>query len=157
MRPEGEAGAIVLFDGQCNLCNGSVQFIIRRDPHRRYRFASLQSDAGSEIAQRYGRDPEGRDTLLLLQDGRLYDRSTAALRIARSLTGMWPLLFAFIVVPAPLRDMVYRWIAKNRYRWFGKTETCAIPTPETRGRFLADQGYFQSCRNPSPAEERHNT
>jgi predicted DCC family thiol-disulfide oxidoreductase YuxK len=135
---EREKFAIVLFDGQCNLCNRSVKFIVRRDAHYRFRFASLQSESGRKIVEEHGKNPADRDTILLLQDGKLYDRSTAALRIARALTGPWPLLFAFIVVPVFVRDIVYRLIANNRYRWFGKTETCMIPTPDIRARFLTD-------------------
>ena len=128
----------VLFDGKCNLCNGSVKFIIRHDPGKRFRFVSLQSDRGREIVERHGRDPGDVDTILLLQNDRIYDRSSAALRVARGLTFPWPLLSAFLLVPAPLRDLVYRWIAANRYRWFGKTEACMMPTADIRSRFLTD-------------------
>ena len=138
METETEPFSIVMFDGQCNLCNGSVKFIIRHDPRRRFRFVSLQSDSGRKIVEGHGRNPEDVDTILLLENGRLYERSTVALRVARALTVPWPLLYALIVVPPPLRDLVYRWIARNRYRWFGKTDACMMPTPDMRARFLSD-------------------
>lgn len=129
---------IVLFDGVCNLCNGTVQFIIDRDPSGAFRFAALQSDAGKTALAARGRAaPEGEpDSVLLLDGDRVYERSDAALRIARRLSGAWRLFFVFIVVPRFLRDLVYRFIAKHRYRWFGKTEECRVPTPELRARFL---------------------
>ena len=138
MGADREEVGIILFDGKCNLCNGSVKFIIRRDPAGQFRFASLQSDLGRKIVEEHGGNPDDLDTILLARGDRLYDRSTAALQIARRLKGAWPLLFALIVVPRPLRDLVYRWIARNRYRWFGKTDACMLPSPEIRARFLTD-------------------
>jgi predicted DCC family thiol-disulfide oxidoreductase YuxK len=133
----GGQGAVVLFDGVCNLCNGSVNFIIDRDPTARFRFAALQSSQATELLARLGQAPQPEpQSVLLVEDGRLYERSTAALRIARRLRGGWKLLYAFIVVPRPLRDAVYGFIARNRYRWFGKSEACRVPTPELRARFL---------------------
>ena len=128
----------VLFDGHCNLCSGSVKFIIRWDRHRRFHFASLQSEVGRRIVEQFGGNPADIETILLLEDGRLYDRSSAALRIARRLGFPLPLFSALLVVPAPLRDLVYRWIARNRYRWFGRTDACMVPTDELRSRFLTD-------------------
>lgn len=128
---------IVLFDGVCNLCNGSIQFLIKRDPQARFRFASLQSETGQKLQADLGMDPQALDSVVLVEGDRWYKESDAALRIARSLPGAWKLLAAFRIVPRPLRDAVYRWIARNRYRWFGKAETCWLPTPELRGRFLA--------------------
>jgi predicted DCC family thiol-disulfide oxidoreductase YuxK len=132
------AEAVVLFDGVCNLCNGAVQFIIDRDPSGRFTFASLQSDRGRAILREHGVPPtEGDpDTVFLLEDGRLFERSTAALRIARHLAMPWRLLAVFVVMPSAPRDLVYRFIARNRYRWFGRTEQCRIPTPELRARML---------------------
>ena len=127
---------VVLFDGVCNLCNGSVQFILKRDPRGRFRFASLQSETGRSLMAEHGLDPDVLSSVLLVEDGRVWRESSAALRIARHLPGGWKLLRVFAVVPRPLRDAVYRWIARNRYRWFGKTETCWLPTPELRERFL---------------------
>ena len=133
----GEDGrAVVLFDGVCNLCNGSVQFIIRRDPAGRFRFASLQSEAGQALLRRHGLDPDDLSSVILVEDGRAYARSDAALRVARGLSGAWRAAGALRVVPRPLRDLVYGWVARNRYRWFGRREACMVPTPELRGRFL---------------------
>lgn len=127
----------MLFDGVCNLCNGSVNFIIDRDPAARFRFAALQTPAAAELLARHGRIPAATpDSIILIEGDRLYEHSTAALRIARRLRGGWKLLYAFIIVPRPLRDLVYRWIARNRYRWFGRSEACRMPTPELRERFL---------------------
>src|ERR1017187_4059456 len=123
---------VVLFDGVCNLCNGAVRFILARDPAARFRFASLQSDA----ARRLLGDSAPSETIVLLEAGKTCTKSTAALRIARGLRLPWPLLYAFIAVPRPLRDLVYDWVARHRYRWFGKRDTCMLPTPELRERFM---------------------
>ena len=123
---------VVLFDGVCNLCNGAVRFILARDPGERFQFASLQSEA----ARRLLRDDGRVETIVLLEAGKRYTRSTAALRIARGLRFPWPLLYAFVAVPRPLRDLVYDWVARHRYAWFGKRDTCLVPTPEVRRRFL---------------------
>lgn len=130
------APPIVLFDGVCNLCNGSVQFLLKRDPEGRFRFAALQSDAGRSLLAEHGLDPDILSSVVLIEDGRIWKESSAALRIARHLPGAWKLLRVFAAVPRPLRDAVYRWIARNRYRWFGKTESCWLPTPELKARFL---------------------
>lgn len=129
---------VMLFDGVCNLCNGAVNFAIDRDPEARLRFASLQSPAARELLARLGHpmpsgDPE---SILLVERGRVYECSGAALRIARHLSGAWSLLAALLAVPWPLRDLVYRWVAANRYRWFGKADVCRVPTPELRARFI---------------------
>ncbi|MBX2927490.1 MAG: thiol-disulfide oxidoreductase DCC family protein [Saprospiraceae bacterium] len=128
---------ILLFDGECNLCNGTVQFILRRDPAGRFRFASLQSDAGRELLLRHGLDTESISTVVLIADDKAYTRSDAGLGIARRLGGLWPVLYAGMIVPRFIRDRIYNFIARNRYRWFGKRESCYTPTPELRGRFLA--------------------
>ena len=130
------ANPIVLFDGVCNLCNGSVQFILRHDPAARFRFASLQSPVGQDLQARFGMDPGRLDSVILVEGDRWYKESDAALRIARGMSGAWKALAAFRVIPRPIRDAAYRLIARNRYRWFGKQETCWLPTPELRGRFL---------------------
>lgn len=129
-------GRLVLFDGVCNLCNVAVRFIIDRDPAARFRFASLQSSAARSQLDRIPGDAPRPDSIVLVEHGRLFTRSTAALRIARRLRFPWPLLFALIVVPRPLRDAVYDYVARNRYRWFGRREACLVPTAEVRGRFL---------------------
>lgn len=131
-----EGHAVVLFDGVCNLCNSSVNFVIDRDPDGYFKFAALQDEKVAPLRARFGITPEYLDSILLVEDGQCYRESTAALRIARRLKGAWPLLYGFILVPRPLRDVVYRWIARNRYRWFGKRDTCRIPTPELRARFV---------------------
>lgn len=130
------AKSVLLFDGVCNLCNSSVQFILARDPKAKFRFASLQSDEGQELLQAFEDRPSDLSSVVLIEDGQLYARSDAALRVARQLSGGWPLLYAFIVLPRALRDAVYNWIARNRYRWFGKRDSCMIPSPELRSRFL---------------------
>ncbi len=130
---------VILFDGVCNLCSASVNFVIDRDPGARFRFAPLQSEAGREILTAHGESiPVGDpDSIVLVEDGAVYERSTAALRIARDLGGPWSLLYVFIIIPAFVRDAVYRLVARNRYRWFGKSDACRVPTPELRARFLA--------------------
>ncbi|MBS1593752.1 MAG: thiol-disulfide oxidoreductase DCC family protein [Bacteroidetes bacterium] len=127
---------LVLFDGVCNLCNASVQFVIRHDPDGRFRFAALQSDVGQEVQQRYGLSGTTFDSFIYLRAGLLYQRSTAALHLMRDLGGAWALLYGFIIVPRPLRDAVYDLVARYRYRWFGRRESCMVPTAELRGRFL---------------------
>ncbi len=128
---------IVLFDGVCNLCDRSVQFIIRHDPTGRFRFASLQSDAGQTLLREYGIVGSPPESIVLVEGGRLFTHSTAALRIARHLRFPWSLAAVFLLVPTPLRNSVYRVIARNRYRWFGKKEACLLPSPEVRARFLS--------------------
>ena len=126
----------MLFDGVCNLCNGAVDFILRHDRHSRFVFASLQSEAGQELLNLYQLPTDHYDSMVLLKDGKLYQRSSAALEIARDLPGAWQLLTTFKVVPVPVRDAVYNFIARNRYRFFGKNETCRLPSPAERARFL---------------------
>ena len=134
--PADGRSAIVLFDGVCNLCNGAVNFIIDRDPNGYFRFGALQSAAARPILETHGLDASALDSIVLVENGRAYRKSTAALRIARHLTGAWPLLYVLRAVPRPVRDFVYDWIAANRYRWFGKRDQCRIPTPELQARFL---------------------
>jgi predicted DCC family thiol-disulfide oxidoreductase YuxK len=132
--PEGRS--IVLFDGVCNLCNGFVQFLIRRDKKRRFLYASLQSEAGRALMEAHGLEAGKMDTVILIEQGKAWTHSDVALRVAGKLGGLWPLFKVFYVFPKPLRDFVYNWIARNRYRWFGKRETCMIPTPELKSLFL---------------------
>ena len=127
---------IVLFDGVCNLCSTSVQFILQRDPAGKFRFASLQSDLAQRLLTERGLDPKALDSVVVVDGDRLYRESDAALRVARDLKGAWKALTVFRVIPRPVRDWAYRLIARNRYRWFGKKESCWLPTPELRGRFL---------------------
>ncbi len=127
---------VVLFDGVCNFCDGTVAFIIEHDPLGRFRFAPLQSEAARPFLERCGLPEPSLDALVLVEDESCYTRSTAALRILRRLRGPWCLLYGLIVVPRPLRDSLYAWFAANRYRWFGKRDECSIPAPAIRGRFL---------------------
>jgi predicted DCC family thiol-disulfide oxidoreductase YuxK len=127
---------IILFDGVCNLCNASVQFVIERDPTAIFRFASLQSDAGQAILAKNALNTEGLNSIILVENDVVYDRSTAALRIAKRLSGGIQLVAVFLIVPKFIRDFFYKIIAKNRYRWFGKQESCWLPTKELKARFL---------------------
>ena len=127
---------ILLFDGVCNLCNNSVQFIIKQDPKARIRYAALQSEVGQAILQHAGKDTQDLNTAILYENGKIYDRSSVGLRTARYMNGLWPLAYAFILLPKGFRDYIYNWIARNRYRWFGKQEHCMMPTPELQSRFL---------------------
>jgi len=127
---------IVLFDGVCNFCNSSVNFIIRKDPADYFRFLPLQSEKGKKIIERYNLDPENLQTIIFLEGGKIYTRSTAALRIARKLKGGWKLFYVFVIVPSFIRDFVYNIIAKNRYRWWGQKDSCMIPAPEIKQKFL---------------------
>jgi predicted DCC family thiol-disulfide oxidoreductase YuxK len=131
-----EKADIILFDGVCNLCNSSVNFVIRRDRHNRFRFASLQSDIAQQLAARLQFSVAAMESFILISDGKTYFKSTAALKVARELGFPWNLLYAFIIIPRPLRDTVYSWIARNRYRWFGRKDACMVPTPELRKKFL---------------------
>lgn len=127
------AHPLILFDGVCNLCSSSVQFIIRNDKAGRFRFAPLQSPTGRALLEGQAHT---RNSVVLVEGEKVFTQSTAALRIARRLDGIWPLLYAFIVVPAPIRDGVYQFVARNRYRWFGKQDSCWVPSPELRRRFV---------------------
>lgn len=129
---------IVLFDGVCGMCDRFVQFAVRRDRKAALRFASLQSAAGRALLEQYGLPTETLSSMVLIRNGRAFTRSTAALRVCRHLSGLWPLLTVFILVPPFLRNPVYNWISRNRYRWFGQMDACRIPTPEERERFLDD-------------------
>lgn len=126
----------ILFDGVCNLCNGSVRFIVSRDPSARFHFAALQSPAAASILRDAGVAAPLPDSMVLVQDGRVFVRSDAALRIARGLRFPWPLAYTLIAVPRFVRDAVYDVIAAHRYRWFGRRDVCMVPTPDLVGRFL---------------------
>ena len=127
---------IILFDGICNLCNKTVQFIIHRDPTSKFRFASLQSEIGQSLMRQIGLPAENHNSLVYIRDNRFYIKSTAVLRILRGIGGGWLLLFGLIIIPRFLRDWGYDFITKRRYRYFGKRESCMIPSREYRGRFL---------------------
>lgn len=126
---------IILFDGVCNLCNGAVQFIIKRDTQKRFLFASLQSAYATQVLK--GKSiGTGMDTIVLLSSEHVFIKSRAVLEISRELPGAWPVLYVFRIIPAFIRDAIYEWIARNRYRFLGKKETCIIPSPELKSRFL---------------------
>lgn len=131
------APCIVLFDGECNVCNRTVDFLLRRDRERRLRFAPLQSDAGRQLLARFGLPADRLDTVVLVEGDRFWTRSTAFLQALRRLPFPWPLASALRLVPRPLRDRAYDAFARNRYRWFGRRETCRVPAPDERDRFLA--------------------
>lgn len=126
----------MLFDGVCNFCNASINFVIEHDSSGYFRFAPLQSEIGEELTAKYGIDRIETDSVVLVENGKVYTHSDAALGIARHLNGVWSWAYALRVVPRPLRDLVYRLVARNRYRLFGRREACMIPTPEIRARFL---------------------
>lgn len=125
---------IILFDGICNFCDASVQFIMKRD-NGDFKFASLQSDIGQELVARHYL--QGIDSIVLIEEDRAYTKSTAALRIAKKLKGAWSLIYIGIIIPKSLRDPLYERFAKNRYKWFGKKDACILPAKEERARFLS--------------------
>lgn len=128
---------IILFDGVCNLCNQAVQFIIERDKNDVFRFVALQSELGIKICNYIGVDPTKMDSIILYEPGKAYYyKSQAALKIASGLGFMYSLAAVFRIFPETLRNTIYDYIAKNRYRWFGKKESCMIPTPELKAKFL---------------------
>jgi predicted DCC family thiol-disulfide oxidoreductase YuxK len=127
---------IVLFDGVCNFCDATINFLIQKDIQARLRFVPLQEPAGQALLRHLSMDTETFDTFLLLDHGRVYQRSTAGLRVLRYLPGAWPWLYGLILIPTFVRDAVYQIIARNRYRWFGRTDACMIPDASVRGRFL---------------------
>jgi len=128
---------IILFDGVCNLCNNAINFIIEHDKKDVFRFASLQSNLGKKMVSERGIDPEVLDSIILIEPGvAYYEKSTAALKIAKDLSGGYSLLSYFSFLPNFIRDGVYDIVAANRYSWFGKKESCMIPTPELKGKFL---------------------
>ena len=132
------AHGMIFFDGICNLCNHSVQFVIKRDRHDYFRFAALQTEAAKAQLAALNSVPhqEELNTIILLENGKVYDRSTAALRIARKLSGLWPLLYGFMIIPRFIRDFFYQLISKNRYRIWGKQESCMVPSAALKSKFL---------------------
>ncbi len=127
--------AIVMFDGECNFCDSSVQFIIARDPKAYFQFAALQSQVGMELKEKYNISNE-IDSFILIKNGQVYKYSDGALEVCKHLKGFWKALSILKAVPRPIRNRVYKYIAKNRYKWFGKKDECMIPSPEVRNRFL---------------------
>lgn len=127
---------VILFDGVCNFCNGAVNFTIKRDKKNLIRFAALQSEAGKKLVKEYGLPAEDMRSFLLIENGKVYNRSGAALRVCRYLKGLWPLCFGLVIVPPFIRNGIYDWIAKNRYKWFGEREECMIPSAAVKAKFL---------------------
>lgn len=127
---------VVFFDGVCNLCNAAVQFVIKRNLRQNLRFASLQSDYAGKILPEL-QNEETFKTIVLLKDGKIYLRSDAALEISRELSGLWPLFYGFKIIPRFIRDGIYNFIARHRYKWFGKQDACWIPTPDLNSRFVS--------------------
>jgi predicted DCC family thiol-disulfide oxidoreductase YuxK len=127
---------VVLFDGVCNLCNGFVQFIIKRDPKARFKFAALQSELGQRLLVYANKNLPYTDSVVYLRKGQIMTRSTAALNIARDLGSIWQIVAVFLIIPAFLRDAIYDWTARNRYRIFGKQESCMVPSEALKQRFL---------------------
>ena len=128
--------AIILFDGVCHLCTSTVQFIIKRDPHGYFTFASLQSAIGRTLVAEHGLQPDALDTFVLVEGSRCFTRSDAALRVAQHLSGGWALLWVLSLIPKLIRDWGYTVIARHRYQWFGRRETCMIPSRDILDRFL---------------------
>ncbi|MHA0857207.1 thiol-disulfide oxidoreductase DCC family protein [Paenibacillus sp. CMAA1364] len=136
METEQSDSPIVLIDGTCILCQGAMKFIIRRDPVGRFYFASLQSEIGQKLLINHNIPIDAMNTLVLMENNRIFTQSTAALRIARQLRGIWPLFYGFIIIPPFIRDRIYQYIARHRYQWFGKSDQCILPTPELQGKLL---------------------
>jgi len=134
--PAHQFSSVILFDGVCNLCNGFVTFVIARDPGGRFKFAPLQSAAAERLLGHMSSRAAWPDSVVLVENGRVWTRSTAALRIARGLAFPWPLAYAFVVVPRPIRDWIYTLVARRRYQWFGKRDVCMMPTPALATRFI---------------------
>jgi predicted DCC family thiol-disulfide oxidoreductase YuxK len=127
---------ILLFDGVCNLCNNSINFVIDHDPEEKFKFAALQSEFGQKKLKELNLDPKDFDSIVLLSNNQVHVKSTAALKIAKGLSGGWPMLYAFIILPPFIRHAVYNLIAKNRYKIWGRADQCRVPTAELKQRFI---------------------
>ncbi|WP_044022361.1 thiol-disulfide oxidoreductase DCC family protein [Bacillus sp. SG-1] len=126
---------VILFDGVCNLCNSIVQFVIKRDKNAYYQFASQQSTKGKALMEKHHIDP-ATDSIILIEQDRAYMKSTAAVKVCRNLDGIWKVFYFGIIIPKAFRDYLYDYIAKNRYKWFGRRDTCMLPGPEMKKRFI---------------------
>jgi predicted DCC family thiol-disulfide oxidoreductase YuxK len=131
-----EPSPVIYFDGVCNLCTGTVQFVLKRDKRKIFRFASLQGEGGRKMLDDHELPAQHYQTFILKEGGKIFTRSTAALRVFKLLGGAWSLLYVFMIIPAFIRDAVYNFISNNRYRWFGKKEECWLPSPEWENRFI---------------------
>jgi predicted DCC family thiol-disulfide oxidoreductase YuxK len=133
------AAKILLFDGLCNLCNSSVLFVIKRDANKQIRYAAIQSKQGMMLMKKYGIEEAYLGSLIFIDEGKVYLRSTGALRLCKYLKGLWPMFYVLILVPPFIRNAVYDTVSKFRYRIFGKLETCMVPTIELKSLFLDDE------------------
>jgi predicted DCC family thiol-disulfide oxidoreductase YuxK len=131
-----EPSPVIYFDGVCNLCTGSVQFVLKRDKKKIFRFASLQGEGGRKLLKDYQLPALNYKTFIVEEGGKVFTRSTAALRVFKHLGGAWSLLYIFIIIPAFIRDAVYNFVSNNRYSWFGKTDECWLPKAEWKNRFI---------------------
>jgi predicted DCC family thiol-disulfide oxidoreductase YuxK len=130
---------IILFDGVCNLCNNAVDFIIKRDKKNRFKFSSLQDNSSLKLLNEFNLQEGYLDSIILISGDKIFYKSRAALEISKKLSGIWPLFYSLILIPAFIRDPVYEWIARNRYKWFGKKSTCRLPKEEEKSKFLSIQ------------------
>lgn len=133
---ETKEHSIILFDGVCNLCNNSINFVIKRDKSNLFKFTALQEAPGIALLKQYGINTLDIDSIILIENGKAFTKSAAALRVAKGLSGGWPVLYGFIIIPKWIRNAVYDYIAKNRYKWYGKKDSCMIPTPDLKNKFL---------------------
>ena len=136
LEPTASGESVIVFDGVCNLCSRWVRFLLPRDRKGVFRFAAMQTEAGQRLLRQHGLDPLDPVSFLFLDGGRAFTDSTAILRVLIRLGWPWRAAAIGYVVPRPIRDALYRWVARNRYRWFGRREACFVPAPEARGRFL---------------------
>ena len=137
--------SILLFDGHCSLCNGAVDFVLKRDIRKKLLLASIQGTAGQGVLKKYELPPSYLDTLVVVEQGKVYLGSTAALRVARLLGGGWPLFYGLIIIPKGIRHHIYQWISSHRYQWFGRRDTCRMPTADESAHFLKeDHPYLKS-------------
>ena len=140
MQFKNEKHPVVLFDGVCVLCSGAVRFIIRHDKKGRFRFAAMQSGAGRKMLDEISVPGDFSGTVVLAENGKYYFRSAAILRIFKKLSGLWPLLYLIIVIPGPVRDFFYKFVAGKRYSWFGRHDECMIPEESIKSRFIDQAG-----------------
>lgn len=139
--------SIIFFDGVCNLCNASIDFVIQRDKEDHFLVGALQDDFSKKILSKFKVKEDYLDSIVLLEKGEIFYKSTAALKIARNLSGLWPALYPLIFLPKSLRDPIYNCIGKNRYKWFGKKSTCRLPTPAEQTKFLSKKTLAETGLN----------
>lgn len=137
MESNTQYNALVLFDGLCNFCNSSVNYVVKHDKLNRFKFAPLQSEKGQLLLNKYHIDTAKTDSIVFILNEKSYIKSTAAILIAKQLGGMHILLSVFLIIPSFVRDFIYDFIAKNRYKWFGRKEVCMVPSEEVKSKFIA--------------------